>query len=332
MAWPVSPLLPRHGKLGGTNMSTPGRVTRHIFAAVRKVRVPALVLTLIVSAALGFGISGNDVRRLNAFGDAVRRWQHDPDFRVVQREYVALGVEAMRGRWLAVPAERVVLGFRSLPGLPLYLAVNNSSAAHYRAFSTGEMSAYLHLTSEQGVAAALEMLEDLGRRETVSDAEIVAFLSGFKLPVPVVTDAGAIASVRRLLKDTQYPPRPFTVRADVATQLRRHVDTNVDGLSRVEQAAAFKTFDARIRAADLELWRTKQVSDFLGGIWAQGYGPIYLDGIEWLMRIRTAARMVLIVTLWLAGWLLLRSRRPNLPAVAVTDFDDRPRRAGGEAE
>jgi len=313
-------------------MSTTGRATRHIFAALRKVRVALLVLTLVVSAALAFGISGRDVRRMNAFGDAVRRWQTNPDFREVQREYVTLGVEAMRGRWLAVPAERVVMGFRSLPGLPLYLAVNESSAAHYRAFSTGEMSAYLHLTGEQGVSAALEMLEDLGRRETVSDADIAAFLNGFKLPVAVVTDAGAIASVRRLLADTQRPPRPFTVRGDVVAQLRRHLDANLDVMTREEQAAAMRAFDARIRAADFELWRTKQVSDFLGGIWAQGYGPIYLDGIEWLMRIRAAARVVLVVTLLLTGWLLLRSRRPGLAGLTVADINDRPRRAGDETE
>jgi hypothetical protein len=329
---PISPRCDEHGKLGDTNMSTFGRVTRHITGAVRKVRVAALVIALIVSAALGFGISGGDVQRLRAFGDATRRWQTNPDFRDVQREYVTLGVEAMRGRWLAVPAERIVLGFRSLPGLPLYLAVNESSAAHYRAFSTGEMSAYLHLTREQGVAAGLQMIEDLARRETVSDADIVAFLNGFKLPIPVVTDAGAIASVRRLLADTQQPPRPFTVRSDLAAQLRRHVDANLATMSRQEQAAAMKTFDPKVRAADPELWRTKQVSDFLGGIWAQGYGPIYLDGIKWLIRIRTAARVVLVVTILLTCWLLLRSRRPDLTAFAVAHFNDRALRARDEAK
>jgi hypothetical protein len=308
------------------------RASRHIFAAFRKVRVALLAITLIVSAALAFGISGRDVQRLNAFGDAVRRWQTNPDFRDVRREYVTLGVEAMRGRWLAVPAERIVMGFRSIPGLPMYLSVNESSAAHYRAFSTGEMSAYLHLTSEQGVATALGMLEDLGRRESPSDADIVAFLSGFKLPVAVTTDAGAIASVRRLLADTQHPPRPFTIRGDVGEQLRRHVAANLDRMARHEQAALMKTFDTRIRAADVELWRTKQVSDFLGGIWAQGYGPIYLGGIDWLLRIRAAARAVLVVTLVIMAWLLVRSRRPNLAGVAVADLDDRSRRPSDEAE
>jgi hypothetical protein len=313
-------------------MSTIGRASRHILAAFRKVRVALLAITLIVSAALGFGISGRDVRRMNDFGDAVRRWQNNPDFREVQREYVTLGVEAMRGRWLAVPAERIVLGFRSLPGLPIYLSVNESSAAHYRAFSTGEMSAYLHLTSEQGVAGALEMIEDLGRRERLSDAEIAAFLRGFKLPVPVVTDAGAMASVRHLLAETQHPPRPFTIRGDVAAQLRRHVDANLERMTRADQAAAMKALDVTVRSADPELWRTKQVSDFLGGIWAQGYGPIYLNGIEWLLRIRAAARVVLVIALLLTTWSLLRSRRPGLAGLAVPNFNDGPRRAGDEAE
>jgi hypothetical protein len=314
-------------------MANRARVTRYSAAtAIRKVALATLAITLVVSAALGFGISGRDVQRLRAFGDAVRRWQSNPDFREVQREYVALGVDGMRGRWLAVPAERIVMGFRSLPGLPIYLSVNESSAAHYRAFSTGEMSAYLHLTSEQGVAAALEMIEDLGRREAVTDADIVAFLNGFKLPVPVVTDAGAIAGVRRLLADTQHPPHVFTIRGEVAEQLRRHVGANVDRMTRAEQAAAMKAFDATVRAADPQLWRTKQVSDFLGGIWAQGYGPIYLHGIEWLMRIRTAARVVLVIAVLLTAWLVLRSRRPGLAGLAVSDFDDRSRRGGDEAE
>src|SRR5688572_6914446 len=197
MAWPISPPCGGHGKLGSTNMSTLGRATRQITGALRKVRVAALALTLVVSAALGFGIGGGDVQRLRAFADAVRRWQANPDFRHVQREYVTLGVEAMRGRWLAVSAERIVIGFRSLPGLPLYLAVNESSAAHYRAFSTGELSAYLHLSGEQGVAGGVAMIEHLARRDPPTDAEIAAFLESFKLPVRIVTDAGAIAGVRR---------------------------------------------------------------------------------------------------------------------------------------
>jgi hypothetical protein len=291
-------------------MSTRDRTPRQFVHAIKKVRVPALVLTLTVSAALGFGISSRDVQRLHAFGDAVQRWQINPDFRDVQREYVTLGVEAMRGRWLAVSAERIVMEFRSLPGLPKYLSVNESSAAHYRAFSTGEMSAYLHLTGEQAIPNGVAMVENLAQRSPPSDGEIVAFLDGFKLPVKIVTDAGAVASVRRLLADTQSPPHPFKIRDNLATAMQPYVPADLPTISRDEQAAALRRFDDDIKRADPELWRTKQVSDFLCGIWAQGYGQIYLDGIDALLRIRLIARIVFAIAFATAvAWLVVRRRR-----------------------
>ncbi len=292
-------------------MSTRSRVTRQFAPAIKKVRAPVLVLAMIISAALGFGISGRDVRRLSDFGDAVRRWSHNPDFRDVQREYVTRGVEAMRGRWLAVPAERIVMGFRSLPGLPVYLSVNESSAAHYRAFSTGELSAYLHLTGEQGIATGVEMIENLAQRNPPpSDADIVAFLESFKLPVKIVTDAGAVASVRRLLPDTQTPPRAFVIRSDLVTVLQPYIPANLPTMSRDQQAAALRKFDEDIKHANPELWRTKQVNDFLGGIWAQGYGQIYLDGIDALLGIRLVSRVIFAVTVMtVALWLIAARRR-----------------------
>lgn len=224
----------------------------------------------------------------------------------MQREYVALGVAAMRGRWWGVSGEGVVMSFRSLPGLPLYLALHESSGAHYRAFSQGELAAYLHLSSEQGLEDGLRMIEDLGRRDVLPDADIVQFLDSFKLPAPIVTDAGAIASVRRLLADTQRPPRPFLVRGDLIAALRRHIE---------QHAVTMAVLDDDIRRDDLELWRTKQVSDFLAGVWAQGYGQIYVSGIDWLIRIRNAARVALVVTLALLAWLVARpSVRPRAVA------------------
>ena len=298
----------------------PGRWRR----GLRNAGVVLLALTIIGCAALGLGISRNDVRRLHAFGDAVRRWQSDPEFRQVQREYVAFGVEAMRGRWWGVSGRQVVMGFRSLPGLPLYLRAHGSSADHYRAFSEGELAAYLHLSGEQGIEDGLRIIDGLAQREPLTDADIVDFLSGFKLPVAVATDAGAVESVRRLLADTQRPPRPFAVRGDAVVQaLRRHV---------TPATRTMRQLDDAVRAADPELWRSKQVNDFLGGVWAQAYGRIYLDGIDWLMRIRAAARVVLIVALIALCRLLLRSNRPSLVGVAVADFDDRTLDAREEAK
>ena len=294
-------------------MSTRDRTPRQFVRAIRKVRIPVLVLALIISAALGFGFRGRDVQRMHAFGDAVQRWQTNPDFRDVQREYVTRGVEAMQGRWLAVSAERIVMGFRSLPGLPKYLSVNESSAAHYRAFSTGELSAYLHLTGEQGIPNGVAMVENLAQHNPPpTDADIVAFLDGFKLPVKIVTDAGAIASVRRLLADTQTPPRPFVVRGDLTKAMQPYIPAGLPTMSRDAQSLALSRLDDDIKRANPELWRTKQVSDFLGGIWAQGYGPIYCDGIEWLMWIRRTARFAFVTIITgIVAAVALRRRTSN---------------------
>jgi hypothetical protein len=263
------------------------------FLRMRRSLVAALLAAVVVlSAAIGFGLTPADGARLRAFADAVRRWQSNPDFRAVEDEYVSLGVVAMRARFCGVPAERVVMGFRSLPGLPDYLAVNATSAAHYRAFAAGELPAYLHLASEQGMTGGIEMIEILAQRRPLSDADIVAFLEGFKLPVKIPTDAGAIASVRRLIADAAPTAAPFAVRQQVVARLRA-----IAGEIPPATPDPLAALDARVKSRDEELWRTKQVSDFLAGVWAVGYGQIYLDGIEWLLRIELAARVVFVAAL-----------------------------------
>jgi hypothetical protein len=260
-----------------------------------------LALALLLSGAIGFGLAPADAVRVRAFADGVRGWQSNPDFRAVQHDYVTLGVAAMRSRFCGVPAERVVMGFRSLPGLPTYLAVNDTSAAHYRAFAAGELSAYLHLAGEQGVSGGVEMIEKLSRRNPLPDADVVAFLDAFKLPVKIPTDAGAIASVRRLIADVAPSGARFEIRQDLVDKLQPIADaiapTTPDALA---------VLDARVRLQDEELWRTKQVSDFLAGIWSVGYGKIYLEGIGWLFTIERAARVVLIVLLALVIGALVR--------------------------
>lgn len=275
----------------------------------RRASVGLLTLVCVLAAALGFGMTSNDAQRIRTFRDAVRGWQVKPDYRAVSAEYVRLGVEAMQARLCGISAGHVVMGFRSIPGLPDHLAVSDTSADHYNAFSRGEASAYLHLASEQGFADGVALIDQLARRDPPTDADIVAFLAGFKLPVPTITDAGAVAGVRRLLADIGPAARPFTVRSGVATALRSHVKGPLGAMTRAEESAAFARFDADVRAADPELWRSKQVSDFLAGIWAQGYGQIYLDGIDGFFRIQRAARIVFAVTLVAAGWLALRARR-----------------------
>jgi hypothetical protein len=289
--------------------------------AARRTGVVLLIGFCAVTGAIGFGMTPSDARRVRAFGDAVRSWQHDPDYRAVATQYVTLGVDAMQSRVCGLSAGRLIMAFRSLPGLPDYLAVSDTSAAHYKAFSEGDLSAYLHLSSEQGAADGIAMIEQLGRPKDLTDADLVAFLAGFKWPVPTVTDAGAVAGVRRLLADVDVSAKPFLVRGDVSTSLLSGVEGNLATMTRAQQAAAFAQFDAHIRATDPELWRSKQVSDFLAGIWAQGYGQIYLDGINAFSRIQQAARVAFVVGLLIAVVPMVRRRRVATPAVAAAPPD-----------
>jgi hypothetical protein len=281
------------------------------------------VLTLVVAftAALGFGMGPGDMRRVRAFGEAVKRWQVNPDYRLVSAEYVTLGVEAMQARVCGLSAGTLVMGFRSIPKLPEHLAVNETSAAHYEAFSRGNVSAYLHLAGEQGFAEGVDLVERLARRQSLTDGDIVAFLADFKLPVPTVTDAGAVAGVRRLLADVGTAP--FVVRSEIATPLRTHVAGNLGTMTRSEQGAAFSELDADVRSVDLELWRAKQVNDFLAGIWAQGYGQIYLDGINAFFQLQRAARVICVLTLVAGVWLAVRERFKRTSAAPSPDASPR---------
>ena len=88
-------------------------------------------------------------------------------------------------------------------------------------------------------------------------------------------------------------------------------------------------------AIAVELWAgrmAENVADFLSGIWAQGYGQIYNDGIAWLMRIRTATRIALLAALALMGAMVVRSHCPGLSGVADGDLDHRRLGAGDQAE
>ena len=85
---------------------------------------------------------------------------------------------------------------RSLPGLPEHLRVNDTSYAHYTNFTRGPLSAYMHLTREQGLADTLKMLKELGAKDAPTDDDVREFLRQYKLHYAVVTDAGAVASVR----------------------------------------------------------------------------------------------------------------------------------------
>ena len=73
--------------------------------------------------------------------------------------------------------------------------------------------------------------------------------------------------------------------------------------------------DPFLRRTDPQLWRTKQVNDLLAGIWAQGYGQIYRQGIHWLFRLEHIARVLFATLLVIAtGASLYWRRRVRLRA------------------
>jgi hypothetical protein len=272
----------------------------------------ALGSILLVSAAVGFGVSREDRSSLREFAAAVGRWQRDPDFRAVQREYVERGTRAMQARWCGLSARTVVMGFRSLPGLPRSLAATDASDAHYQAFARGPLSAYLHLSGEQNMGDGVPMIAALARQSAVTDSDVVAFLSSFKLPVPTVTDAGAVAGVRAMLRDIGRTP---LMTAPLATLLtprieelarRQGAPAEVGKMTPRQQQRVLAQLDGWLRARDPEAWATKQASDLLSGIWAQGYGTYYARGIHWLLRIQAVAKVVFVLA---CGAMIMLLRR-----------------------
>ena len=270
-------------------------------------------LLLLVVAWCGWGVSGDDAAVYKAFGDAVVRWQHNPDFRQITGEYAQLSNDALRTHPLFIPAPDLIMALRKLPFLPRELAAEESSQPHYDNFRLGPLSAYLHLSMEQGLAANCDRLEALVSGG-LSDERCKEFLEGFHIKPPVVTDAGAIDSVRRLAIDVQAN-RPFAIRslkpADWAsrpgyTLLHPHVERiaarygypgDPRQMTPNQQQVVMALLDAELEAVDRELWRTKQVNDFLSGIWAQSYGQPYTTALAVTLGIRGPCRLVSLAAL-----------------------------------
>jgi hypothetical protein len=284
-----------------------------------RLAIAFLALACVLCAAISFGVTPADAARLRDYDAAVIRWQSNPDFRRVTIEYVTLGGRAMQVRLCGVPAKTVIMKFRSLPGLPAALAVSSTSESHYRDFSRGELSAYLHLCDEQGVEYGVPMIEQfLARDPPPTDEQIVAFLRSFKMPVPVATDDGAVRSVRALLHDVDRPPVSFLVRTRIGAALAAEVNqaspAPIETMTPAEQEQIWTSLDTWLSRQNVPLWRTKQVSDLLAGIWAQGYGQIYAQGIGWLWCIQRVARWTLCLLAAASVLLIRRMRRGTMTA------------------
>jgi hypothetical protein len=279
---------------------------------------------LLISGAFAFSLTPSDSDRLTEFADAAQRWQSNPDYRLVHWQYVTLGADAMGARMLTVPIGRIILTLRALPGIPKYLANSEGSASHYADFTRGQLSAYLHLADEQGLTDALPMAEALARRPAATDLEIIAFLRSFNLPVAIPTDAGAIASTRRLLQD--LGPTPLAARTRIHPLLIPHIRSlaqefnfpaDPTQMSPPQQHMILLQLDDRVRHDDPQLWRTKQLNDFLAGIWAAAYGQIYRSAILWTLRIQLIARVIFVLTLFYLAYRCYRRALRSRDAVEL---------------
>jgi hypothetical protein len=286
-----------------------------------------LALTILIAFAIGFGTPAADAEKMRLFSDAVDRWQRNPEFRKVQVEYVEMGSAAMRTRVCGVEATKGIMWLRSLPGLPEHLRVNDTSFAHYTNFTRGPLSAYMHLTSEQGLADTLKMLKDLGSIPNPTDADVVAFLKQYKLHNPVASDAGAVQSVRDLLADVD-PARPLAIQTEAPGKLYSHISAmaaemgfppKIEEMTPAQQQEIWATLDERVRERDYELWRTKQVNDWLNGVWAQVYGTMYGGLINPMLTLREVARVAAPVMLmaWIGVAAYRRRRSAEQPQLSL---------------
>lgn len=267
-----------------------------------------LASLLLACLTLSVGIFACDDAAFRSFALAAHRWQKNPEFRAISFEYAVLGSDAMRTHPLFMPAKSEILALRSIPGLPKSLAVNPTSRLHYERFSRGPLSAYLHLCSEQDVPDLVGVVESAGRDGAPTRADLRQILDAFQMDFPVVHDDGALASASAFLRDADAS-RPFPIRtnigpllaepiAQIARQL--HLPPEPSRMTPDEQQAVLDRLDPYLRSHDRPLWRTKQISDFSGGVWAQVFSPPYAALISPIVESRELLRFALLALLVIA--------------------------------
>lgn len=300
----------------------------------------AFILLLLLSATLGYGIPSADVNRLDDFVEATNRWTSTNDFRTICHEYVHFSHEAMRIRIAGVSAVRCIMVLRKTPGLPEWLSVNETSQRHYDSFARGELSAYLHLAGEQGTDLFIGQFESMARQQTLPDEQIRRFLDSFHLSAPVSNDTAAIESVQKLLADTDAA-RAFEIRVKTdAALLLPHIQSlagslalpdDLNQMSPEQQRRVFDALDTDIAGANPALWRTKQVNDFLAGVWGQAYAQIYRDyAIGPLLMLHRTGRWTTWILLAVVGYGLWRKTRQRGISRASGETTSNPRPSSGE--
>ncbi|HMO26877.1 MAG TPA: hypothetical protein PKB10_11465 [Tepidisphaeraceae bacterium] len=277
-----------------------------------------LLAMMVVSFSIGYLISPRDYHMMRAFADDVRRWDHACDFRVVCFEYSERGSAATAATLAWVPVGKWVLWLRSLPGLPRAWAATETSAGHYHDFIDGPLTAYLHMADVQGVRDVIPVWQDLARTPDLSHDHLRAAIAGILLDRPPTTNDSAVRSLGTLLDDIDAAGAPMTHLDPPGVAIRSHLPALLDqlGIDRrrassltvSEQTCVLYALDDHIRAVDPELWRTKQVADFLSGVWGQSYGHEYLILIDPLTLARPIGQALLPVLLLIGIVLRVRSR------------------------
>jgi len=172
------------------------------------------------------------------------------------------------------------------------------------------------LCGEQSVRDVVNVIETAGH-SAGTEADLRAVLDSFKMDFPVAHDAGALQSIASLLRETDAA-RPFIVRTNVGDLLRpqiaglaRDIQIDPDPLKMTpeQQRAILDRLDSYVRAHDAELWRTKQVSDFAGGVWAQVFGPPYLTIVGPFLWVHDICRFALLAILAAVAWRKTRECR-----------------------
>jgi hypothetical protein len=199
----------------------------------------------------------------------------------------------------------------------------------------------MHLTTEQGLGETLKMLKYLGGKNAqneLTDDDVRTFLHEYKLHNPVASDAGAVASVRSLIDDVD-PGRGFGVETEVAARIGSHAASvaqhlgypaDLKDMTPEAQAEVWTMLDSEIHESDYELWRTKQVNDWLNGVWGQVYGTMYSGVIGPVLTLRETGRITGPVMLM--AWVGLGLWRRRQHAETATAISPRLALQGGKDE
>jgi hypothetical protein len=292
-----------------------------------------------LAIAFGYGMSAGDAELMRRFRAHVYAWEDRCDFREVCYTYTELGSAATHAKFVGMSSGDWVMVARSMPGLPEHLRVNEGSREHYNDFIAGPLSAYLHLSDIQGVQYWFDKINDHGGRlSTLTHAEVLDTFNLFQMHRPPTRNEAALESWRTMLVDIEAW-KPFTIREAPGPRIRAAVPglalklgvpTDIRAMCFSDQARVFAALDAHIREYDPELWRTKQVSDFLSGVWGQSFGFEYMLLIEPALALKawgqtlTPLLAVAGAAAWLAGARRPRGERAGEGPVAVIQQNSAP--------